>query len=102
MARWQKWVFEVRAPADEFVALLQRGLVLRGVTIESAESFDFIARALGARAFVKVDWSEAGLAVTTKTKAGIFASPAGLERLVLEAGREAQAKLAYDITGAQA
>lgn len=99
MARWQKWVFEVNAPSDEFLALLQRGLVLRGVLVEPAESFDFVARAFGARAFVKVDWTDVGLAVTAKTKSGVFASPAGLERLVLEAGREAQAKLTFDISG---
>lgn len=100
MARWSRWVFEVRAPSDEFLALLQRGLVLRGVIVEPAESFDLVARALGARAFVKVEWTDAGLAMVTKTKSGLFASPLGLERLILDAGREAQAKLTYDITGA--
>jgi hypothetical protein len=90
----------VRAPADEFLALLQRGLVVRGVLVEPAGSFDLLARAFGARSFVKVDLTDAGLSVTAKTKSGIFASPKGLERLLLEAGREAQAKLSYDITGA--
>lgn len=99
MARWVRWVFEIRAPADEFVRLLEQNLSLRGVTVEPAERFDFVARAFGARLYVKVDWAEVGLEVVAKTKGGLFSSPRGLEALVLEAGREAQARLTFDVGG---
>lgn len=95
MARWRRWVFESRAPADEFSRLLERALVVRGVLVEPATRFDFQARALGTRAYVKVAWDDAGLALTAKIKSGLFASPAGMERLLLDAGREAQAKLTF-------
>jgi hypothetical protein len=93
VARWVRWVFEARAPADEFQRLLERGLTLRGVAVEPAEHFHFVARALGARAYVEVAWADEGLELRAKLKAGFFASPKGLERLLLEAGREAQARL---------
>ena len=99
MARWRRWVFELRAPSDEFQRFFERGLVVRGVRIEPATRFDFQARAHGARAWVKVDWDETGLAVTAKLKAGLFSSPEALEKLLLEAGREAQTKLTFE-TGA--
>lgn len=66
MTRWRRWVFEIRAPADEFLALLQRGLTLRGVSVAPAEHFDFVARAFGARAYVKVAWVDTGIEVTAK------------------------------------
>lgn len=93
MARWCRWVFEVQAPTDEFQRHLERGLALRGVAVHPAEHYDLVARALGARAFVELSWAEDGLALTAKLKSGLFASPEGLERLLLEAGREAQARL---------
>lgn len=96
MTRWRRWVFEIRAPADEFLQLLQRGLTVRGVQVDPAERFDLQAKAFGARAFVKVTWVETGIEVRAKIKSGLFASPAGLERLILEAGREAQAKLTFE------
>lgn len=89
-------MFELRAPADEFQRLLERALVVRGVRVEPASRFDFQARAFGARAWVKVEWADQGLAVVAKVKSGVFASPAGLERILLDAGREAQAKLAFE------
>lgn len=95
VARWQRWVFELRAPADEFSRHLERALTAKGVRVTPAEAFDFQARALGARAFVKVEWAQTGLAMVVKVKGGFFASPLGLERLVLDAGREAQARLTY-------
>jgi hypothetical protein len=96
VARWRRWVFELRAPADEFQRALERALVVRGARVEPASRFDFQARAFGARAWVKVDWDETGLALTAKLKGGLFRSPAALERLLLEAGREAQAKLTFE------
>jgi len=93
VARWCRWVFEVQAPTDEFQRHLERGLALRGVSVQPAEHFDFVARALGARAYVELSWADDGLALTAKLKSGLFASPKGLERLLLEAGREAQARL---------
>lgn len=96
VARWRRWVFELRAPADEFQRLLERALVVRGVRVEPATRFDLQVRAFGARAWVKVEWDDQGLALVAKIKSGLFSSPAGLERLLLDAGREAQAKLAFD------
>lgn len=95
MARWRRWVFELSAPADEFVRAFQRALVVRGVLVEPATTFDFVARAFGTRAYVKVGWADDGLELVAKLKSGLFASPAGLEALLLEAGREAQAKVTY-------
>lgn len=96
VARWRRWVFEVRAPADDFLRLLQRGLTLRGVDVQPAEHFDFVARAFGARGYVKVAWADEGLEVVARLKSGLFASPAALERVLLDAGREAQARLTYE------
>lgn len=93
MARWSRWVFEVSAPLDEFLRLLRAGLESRGVEVHAGEAFDLVARSLGSRAFVKLAWAEGGIEATVKVKSGLFASPAGLERLVLEAGRDAQARL---------
>jgi hypothetical protein len=93
VARWVRWVFEAQAPADEFQRILERGLVLRGVAVEPADHFAFVARAMGARAFVELAWAERGIELRAKLKSGVFASPKGLERLLLEAGREAQARL---------
>ena len=97
MARWRRWVFELRAPADEFSRHLERALTSKGIRVTPATVFDFQARALGARAFVKVEWAETGLAMVVKVKSGFFASPAGLERLLLDAGREAQARLTFGV-----
>ena len=93
MTLWRRWVFAVQAPSDEFQRHFERGLTLRGVHVEPADHFAFMARALGARAFVGIAWAAEGLEVTVKLKGGLFASPKGLERLLLESGRDAQARL---------
>lgn len=95
MARWRKWVFEVTAPSDEFERALTRALASRGVNVESATHFDFVARAFGARAYAKLSWADAGIEMLVKIKSGLFASPTALERVLLEAGREAQTKLGF-------
>lgn len=95
VARWLTWVFELSVPADEFSRALQRALVVRGLQVDPAQHFDFVARGFGARAYVAVAWAEGGLQLTAKLKSGLFASPAALERLLLEAGRETQAKLVF-------
>ena len=94
--RWRRWVFEIQAPSDEFLAAMQRGLVVRGVQVDNAEHFDFVARAFGVRGYVKATWADSGLEVLAKLKGGLFASPDGMERILLEAGREAQAKLTFE------
>lgn len=96
MTTWRRWVFEIRAPGDEFLALLQRGLVMRGVQVEPGEHFDLVVRAFGARAFLKVQWVDGGLEVRAKLKSGLFSSVPALEKILLEAGRDAQAKLTYE------
>lgn len=96
MPRWRRWVFEIRAPADDFLALLERSLALKGVRVERAERFDLVARAFGVRGYVAIAWAEDGLEMRVKLKSGLFASPPALERLLLEAGREAQAALTFD------
>lgn len=96
LARWRRWVFEIRAPSDEFLALMQRALVVRGLDAAPAERFDLVVRAFGARGYVKVAWVDEGIEVRAKIKSGLFASPLGMERALLEAGRDAQARLTYD------
>jgi len=96
MTRWRRWVFEIQAPSDEFLALMQGALTVRGVHVDPAEHFDFVARAFGVRGYVKATWAESGLEVLAKLKGGLFASPAGMEKVLLEAGREAQAKLTFE------
>lgn len=96
MTRWRRWVFEIRAPADEFLSLLERALVVRGVQVDPAEHFDLVVRAFGVRGYVKIAWAADGIELIAKIKGGIFASPAGMERMLLEAGREAQAKLTFE------
>lgn len=96
MTRWHRWVFEIRAPSDEFVALMQRALIVRGLHVETAERFDLLVKAFGTRGYVKVAWVPEGLEVTAKIKGGLFASPRGMERALLEAGRDAQARLTYE------
>lgn len=96
MTRWRRWVFEIRAPADEFLHLMQVALELRGIRVEPAEHFDFVARAFGVRGYVKAAWVGEGLELRAKLKADLFSSPAGLERVLLDAGREAQAKLTFE------
>lgn len=95
MARWIRWVFELSVPADTFTRALQHALTVRGVEVDSAQHFDFVAKGFGARAFVHIGWAEHGLELTAKIKSGLFASPTALEKLLLEAGREAQAKLVF-------
>ena len=95
VTRWRRWVFEVSAPADEFQREVQRALVERGVAVQPATHFDFVARAFGVRAYAKLAWSDAGLEMLVKLKSGLFSSAPALERVLLEAGREAQAKLGY-------
>lgn len=90
-----RWVFELSVPADEFSRALQRALVVRGIQVEPAQHFDFVARAFGSRAYVQVAWADRGLEVVAKIKSGLFASPAALERILLDTGREAQAKLVF-------
>lgn len=99
MTKWRRWVFEIRAPLDEFLSLFEQALVARGVRVDPAEHFDLGARAFGARSFVKASWVDEGIEVRAKIKSGLFGSPAGLERLLLEAGREAQAKLTFETEG---
>lgn len=96
MTLWRRWVFEIRAPADEFLALMQQALAARDVAVAPGEHFDLVARAFGARAFLKAQWVDEGLEVRAKIKAGLFSSVPAMERILLEAGREAQAKLTYE------
>lgn len=96
MTTWRRWVFEIRAPADEFLALLQRSLLARGVRVERAEHFDLLATAFGVRGYVKVSWVDEGLEMRAKLKSGLFASPPALERMLLDSGREAQAALTFE------
>lgn len=96
MTQWRRWVFEIRAPSDEFLALLQRALIVRGIHVEPAERFDLLVRAFGARGYVTLRWVDEGLEMRAKIKSGLFASPLGLERILLEAGRDAQARLTYE------
>lgn len=96
LTTWRRWVFEIRAPGDEFLALLHRGLAARGIRVEPGEHFDLVVRAFGARAFLKVQWVDEGLEVRAKLKSGLFSSAPALERMLLEAGREAQAQLTYE------
>ena len=96
MTTWRRWVFEIRAPADEFVGQLTHSLVLRGIQVEPGEHFDLVVRAFGARAFLQARWVDEGLEVRAKLKGGLFSSLPALERVLLEAGREAQAKLTYE------
>lgn len=93
---WRRWVFEIRAPADEFLDQLSHALALRGVRVESGVHFDLVVRAFGARAFLRMAWVDAGLEVQAKIKAGLFSSVPAIERILLDAGREAQAKLTYE------
>lgn len=95
MARWVRWVFELSVPADEFRRALERALVVRGLQVDPAQHFDFVTRGYGARAFVQVAWADRGIELTAKIKSGIFASPAAMEQLLLEAGRETQARLVF-------
>lgn len=96
MTTWRRWVFEIRAPADEFTSQLTHALVLRGIRVEPGEHFDLVVRAFGARAFVRTAWVDEGLEVRAKIKAGLFSSVPAIERILLDAGREAQAKLTYE------
>lgn len=96
MARWRRWVFEIRAPADEFLALLERSLTARGVQVERAEHFDVMVRAFGVRGYIKISWVDEGIEMRAKLKSGLFASSPGMERLLLDAGREAQAALTFE------
>ena len=96
MPRWRRWVFEIRAPADDFLTLLERSLTQNGVRVDRAERFDLVARAFGVRGYVALGWADEGLELRVKLKSGLFASPPALERLLLEAGREAQAALTFD------
>jgi hypothetical protein len=93
VARWRRWVFEVQAPLDEFARHFERALAARAVEVGKGDRFDLVARAFGSRAFVKLGWADEGVEMVVKVKSGLFASPEGLERVVLEAGREAQARL---------
>jgi hypothetical protein len=93
MARWRRWVFEVSAPADEFRRGFEGALAARGVRVAEATHFDFVARGFGARAYAKLAWADVGIEVLVKLKGGLFASPAALERVLHEAGREAQTRL---------
>lgn len=96
MTRWRRWVFEIRAPADEFLVHMQRNLSLRGIDVQRADHFDFVVRAFGVRGYVKTAWTDEGIEVRAKLKAGFFSSSKGLERILLDAGREAQARLTYE------
>lgn len=96
MTTWRRWVFEIRAPADEFLERLGRGLAVRGIHVEPGEHFDLILRGFGARAFLQARWVDEGLEVRAKLKAGLFSSKPALERVILDAGREAQAELTFE------
>ena len=96
MTTWRRWVFEIRAPADEFSDQLSHALALRGIRVEPGEHFDLVVRAFGARAFLRLAWVDDGLEVRAKIKSGLFSSVPALERILLDAGREAQAKLTYE------
>lgn len=96
MTTWRRWVFEIHAPADEFTEQLSHALALRGVRVDPGEHFDLVVRAFGARAFLQAAWVDEGLELRAKIKAGLFSSVAALERTLLDAGREAQAKLTYE------
>lgn len=94
VALWRRWVLTVQAPLDDFLRLLQRGLVVRGVHVEEAKHFAMVGRGFGTRAYLHAEWVDEGLALTAKLKSGLFGSPAAMERIVRESAEEAAAKLA--------
>lgn len=100
MARWHRWEFALQAPLDDFLALLERNLVARGASVEPAKHFDLLARGFGARAYVSLAWTDAGVAMVVKIKSGLFGSPAAMERVLRESGDEAEARLRPESRGA--
>lgn len=91
MARYQRWIFEANATKDAFVRHMTVALTARGFAVGPGRVFDVAVTGSGARGWVKVFHHPQGLDVVLKQKGarGVTA----LETAVLEAGREAQAKI---------
>lgn len=94
MARWHRWEYPIQATGDDFLQLLSRGLVVRGVHVEEAKRFDLLARGFGCRAYASLEWTDTGVSLVVKVKHGLFSSPAAIERILRESAEEAAARLA--------
>lgn len=94
MTVWRRWVFEAQAPLDEFARAYRVALESRGLEVADARRFDLVASGLGCRAFVKFAWADAGIEATIKVRSSLFSSVPGMERALLDAGREAQSRVA--------
>lgn len=92
MALYREWVFETRATDDAFRRALEAACRARGLDVGPAKVYDFSVRGDGARAFVRLAYHERGIRLEAKVK-GFFGRPRELAELLLDAGREAQAKL---------
>lgn len=92
--RQRRWVFESRAPIEEFRRRLKMILRSRGYPMEGAKVFDFAAKVRGFTAYVALRYHHRGIEATVKVKGGLLGDPDPVQREMFEALRTAQLELA--------
>lgn len=88
-------MFEANATREEFLKHLARALARRGFSVGGAKAFDLAVHGGGGRGWIKVLHHPQGLDVVLKEKGTLFGPTGAVEAAVLEAGREAQARILY-------
>lgn len=94
MTRQKRWVFESRAPLEEFAARLMEVLADEGFSVEEGEVFDVAAKDGGARLFVALRYEPRGIEATAKVKSGLRSAEDPVLTRAFEALRRTQVSLA--------
>lgn len=94
MPRQRRWVFESRAPIEDFAQRVRLILRSRGWPLEEAEVFDFAAKVGGLTVYFAFRYHHRGLEATVKVKGGLLADPDPVHDDVFEVLRTAQLELA--------
>lgn len=94
MAKRRRWIFESRAPLEEFERHFEDVLTSDGFDVRDAKVFDIRARGDGFRVFVAFQYHRRGIEAHVKVKGGLLSDPDAMFDRVFEALRSTQLELA--------
>lgn len=94
MTSQKRWVFESRAPVEEFADRLREALEADGFDVDDGKLFDLRASGHGARAFVALRYAVRGIEATVKVKSGLTGDEDPVLTRAFEALRRTQVELA--------
>lgn len=94
MAERRRWIFESRAPLEEFHRHFEDVLTSDGFDVRDAKVYDLRARSKGFRVFVAFQYHRRGIEAQVKVKGGLLSDAETMFDRVFEALRSTQLELA--------